>query len=209
MSFLSIAFLTALPLIAFPLVLHFFDRRRNVQIEWGAMQFLRSATTQQSRARKLKEWLLLLCRVAALAALIFALARPLVPGHWFGGKARTETIIVLDNSLSTARKIGDSTKLESLAERCRNLLRDLPDEDVVRVLVTSPKPTWMTETAIRLASDTKDGLVHQLESLEPTSDVGDLVGGLMAAVQVEPDPMFHKRKIVVLTDGQTNGLVSR
>ena len=70
MSFLSIAFLAALPLAAAPILLHFFDRRRNVVIEWGAMQFLQEAATRQTSARRLKEWLLLLMRVAALVALM-------------------------------------------------------------------------------------------------------------------------------------------
>ena len=86
MSFLSIAFLAALPIIALPILLHFFDRRRKVEIPWGAMQFLRAAETKRSSARKLKEWLLLLCRVLALAALVLALARPLVPAGFFGTK---------------------------------------------------------------------------------------------------------------------------
>ena len=53
MSFLSIAFLTALPLAAVPILLHLFDRRRNVVIEWGAMDFLMEAAAQRTSARKL------------------------------------------------------------------------------------------------------------------------------------------------------------
>ena len=53
MSFLSIAFLAALPLAAAPLLLHFFDRRRNVVIEWGAMQFLEEAATRRTSARRI------------------------------------------------------------------------------------------------------------------------------------------------------------
>ena len=100
MGFESIIFLTALPLAAVPLLLHFFDRRRAVVIEWGAMQFLQEAATRRTSARRLKEWLLLLLRIAALAVLIMALAQPLLRGNWFGTTDRKETIVVLDNSMS-------------------------------------------------------------------------------------------------------------
>ena len=79
MSFLSLTFLAALPLAVAPILLHFFDRRRNVVIEWGAMQFLQAAATRRTSARRLQQWLLLLLRVLAVAALVTALARPLLP----------------------------------------------------------------------------------------------------------------------------------
>ncbi|MGV3486423.1 MAG: BatA domain-containing protein, partial [Planctomycetaceae bacterium] len=84
MSFVGIAFLFALPLAASPLLLHLFDRRRNEVIEWGAMQFLMEASVRKTSARRLKQWLLLLLRCLALAALVFALARPLAPGGFLG-----------------------------------------------------------------------------------------------------------------------------
>ena len=58
-----------------PILLHLFDRRRNVTIEWGAMEFLLEAATRRTSAGKLKQWLLLLLRVLAIAALVMALAR--------------------------------------------------------------------------------------------------------------------------------------
>ena len=113
MSFLSIAFLTALPLAALPILLHLFDRRRNVVIDWGAMQFLMEAAAQKTSARKLKQWLLILLRVLSVLFLILALARPTLPGSWIGNKERSETIVVLDNSLSMERKAGDESRFEA------------------------------------------------------------------------------------------------
>lgn len=55
MSFLSLAFLAALPLALAPVVLHLIDRQRNVVIQWGAMQFLMEAATKRTQARRLRE----------------------------------------------------------------------------------------------------------------------------------------------------------
>ena len=52
MSFLSFAFLFALPLALAPILLHLFDRQRNVVIEWGAMQFLVEAARRRQNARR-------------------------------------------------------------------------------------------------------------------------------------------------------------
>ena len=150
MSFLSIAFLVALPLAAAPLLLHFFDRRRTVVIEWGAMQFLQEAATRRTSARRLKEWLLLLLRIATLATLIFALARPLVRGNWFGTNDRRETIVVLDNSMSMTRETDDKTLYQQVVERAAEKLGGLEAGGSVRVLLSSPYPVWLTPSGVRV-----------------------------------------------------------
>ena len=72
MSFLSIAFLFALPLASAPILLHLFDRQRNVVIEWGAMQFLIEAARRRQSARRLQQWILLLLRTLAIFCLVMA-----------------------------------------------------------------------------------------------------------------------------------------
>ena len=111
MSFLSIAFLLAFPLAAAPLLLHWFDRRRNMVIQWGAMEFLMEASARKTSARRLKQWLLLLLRCLAIAALVFALARPLLPAGYLGQSHRSETIFVIDNSMSMMRNTPSGTMM--------------------------------------------------------------------------------------------------
>ena len=110
MTFLTTAFLFALPLAAAPILLHLFDRRRNVVIDWGAMEFLMEAVARKTSARKLKQWILLLLRVLAVAALVLALAQPLLPGNWLGNTERSEVILVLDNSMSTLRQADEENR---------------------------------------------------------------------------------------------------
>ena len=204
MSFLSIAFLFALPVVAFPIALHFFDRRRQVEIPWAAMQFLQSAPTRQSRARRLKEWLLLACRVAALAALVFALARPLAPAGYLNTKIKTDTIIVLDNSMSTqASEVGSGkTQFSQLQSLVQQRLGQCDEVDTVRILTTSPRPTWMTTAPIRASSDAMAELPDRVDALAATSNRSDLVGSLLSAVNAPVDPTFDRREIIVFSDGQ-------
>ncbi len=202
MSFLSIAFLTALPLAAVPILLHLFDRRRNVVIEWGAMQFLMEAATRRTNARRLKQWLLLLLRVLAIAALVMALARPMLPGNWFGNSDRGETIFVVDNSMSMMRTVENVSLLETAIERTVASLDDIPPGDSVRILLASPYPIWAMGGSMRIDSNSRQLIADQLRELRPTNGRSDLLSALLTAAQTEVEPTQQRRRIVLLTDGQ-------
>jgi hypothetical protein len=201
-SFLSIAFLIALPLAAAPVLLHLFDRRRQVVIQWGAMQFLAEAASRRTSARRLKQWLLLLLRTLAVAALVLALTRPMLPGSWLGGADRAETIFIVDNSMSMLRKGGDSSLWEQAINRAIEEANKLPPGDFVRVLLASPYPVWATTGSVRVDAGSPNALEEQLRSLRPTDGRSDLLAALFTATQAEVQPTQKERRIVLLTDGQ-------
>src|SRR6188474_1155824 len=122
MSFLSFAFLFALPLASAPILLHLFDRQRNVVIEWGAMQFLVEAARRRQSARRLQQWLLLLMRTLAIFCLVMALARPLVNSTWLEVTDRSDTILVIDNSLSMMRTSDASSAFQAAIQTAREQL---------------------------------------------------------------------------------------
>ena len=202
MSFLSMAFLAALPLAAAPILLHLFDRRRNVVIEWGAMQFLMEAATRRTSARKLKQWLLLLLRVLAVAALVLSLAQPMLPGNWFGNTERGETIFIVDNSMSMLRTTGDMSLFDAAIEHAAESIQEMPPGDSVRVLLASPYPTWAMGGSMRVDSGFREAIKDEMRELQPTHGRSDLLSALFTAAQAEDAPSQHKRRIVLLTDGQ-------
>ena len=201
--FLSSVFLAALPLAVAPLLLHFFDRRRNVVIEWGAMQFLQEAATRRTSARRLQQWLLLLLRILAIAALVTALARPLLPGQWLGATDRRETIFVLDNSLSTLRQAGDVSLFDDMIAQAEQAIEDLPSGDTVRILIASPYPVWITPASVRVDIGSRPDLRDQLRALRPTHGTSDLLASLLKVVQSDiEDETLMERRIILMTDGQ-------
>src|SRR5579859_6361211 len=103
MSFLGLAFLFGLPLALSPILLHLFDRQRQVVIEWGAMQFLVEAARRKTSSSQMQQWLLLLMRSLAIFCLVMALARPLINSNWLNVTELRETILVIDNSMSMLR----------------------------------------------------------------------------------------------------------
>lgn len=202
MSFLSSIFLLALPLAALPLLLHLFDRQRNVVIEWGAMQFLAEAASRRTNARRLKQWLLLLLRTLAVAALVLALARPLLPGNWLSTAKRSETILVLDNSMSMMRHADAQVLFDRALARALDEVDRIAAGDFARVLLASPYPTWVTTGSVRIDSASRQALKEDLLNLRPTSGSSDVLAALFAAAQAELQLNQRERRIVLVTDGQ-------
>ncbi|MBI1344875.1 hypothetical protein GC163_01150 [bacterium] len=208
MSFLSLAFLAALPLAATPLLLHWFDRHRNVTISWGAMQFLVEAAQKRSRARRLQEWWLLALRMLAIACLVLALARPLAQTGWITASTQQETIFILDNSLSMQQRSGDTTAFEQARAELQRRIVALPADELWQVMTTAPYPQWVRpvdppeSTGRELADEETNDAPELWEQLQPTLARGDMLGSLLTAIQAEPEGTVHHRNIVILTDDQ-------
>ena len=124
MSFLQPFILIALPLMALPVLIHLINQQRHRTIPWAAMMFLMSAKRMSKGMARLRHLLILLMRVLAVGALIFAVSRPL-SGGWLGSVGLSKpdaTLILLDRSASMemqdlqAGESKRSTALKRLAE---------------------------------------------------------------------------------------------
>ena len=101
-SFLEPLILAALPLMALPVIIHLIHRHRHRSVPWGAMMFLVSAQRMSKGMARLRHILILLMRVLAIAALVFAVSRPLASG-WLSGIGLGKpdaTLVLLDRSAS-------------------------------------------------------------------------------------------------------------
>src|SRR3954451_20679100 len=123
MSFLQPMLLAALPLVALPIIIHLINQRRYQTIRWAAMMFLLAANRMSRGYARLRQWLILAFRMLAIAALTFAISRPLA-GGWLGlaagGRADT-TIVLLDRSPSMQQG-GPGVSGSKLETGCRQLV---------------------------------------------------------------------------------------
>lgn len=130
MSFLQPLFLAGLALAALPVVIHLINQRRYQTVRWGAMMFLLAAHRMSQGFARLRQWLILLFRVLAVACLAFVIARPLA-GGWLGlasaGRADT-TIVLLDRSPSMQQQDASAgqTKLAAGRRQLVDMFRQLP-----------------------------------------------------------------------------------
>ncbi len=101
MSFLSPLFLVGALAAAIPIVLHLLRREPEPRVAFAAVRLLRQAPVEHTARRRLREWLLLALRVAALVLLAVAFARPFLGAGAAAGPSRA-TVVALDTSLSVS-----------------------------------------------------------------------------------------------------------
>src|SRR5688572_4712263 len=102
MSFVAPLLFVALGALAIPVLLHLTQREKKQIVHFPALMFVRRIPYQSVRRRKIHSWLLLMVRLAALALIVLAFARPLIQrddAAPIGAGAR-EVVVLLDNSYS-------------------------------------------------------------------------------------------------------------
>src|SRR5690348_335739 len=174
MTFLQPILLAALPLVALPLIIHLINQRRYQTVRWAAMMFLLAANRMSRGYARLRQYLIMLFRMAVIAGLVFAVSRPLA-GGWLGlaaGNRADTTMILLDRSPSM-QQIGAGAGGSKLQTGCRQLVRTLETLGSNRWLLFdggSPKPTELESPRALLSA----------AGAEPTSAPADLPALLLA-----------------------------
>jgi hypothetical protein len=126
MSFLQPWLLAALPIAALPIIIHLINQRRFHTIDWAAMRFLLQANRMSRGYARIRQWLILLFRVLAIAGLVFMISRPLASG-WLGlsGGGRADTTLVLVDRSPSMRQVGQGTALSKIETGVAQLVQTL------------------------------------------------------------------------------------
>jgi hypothetical protein len=191
---------------AVPVVIHLLNRRRDPVIDWGAMQFLDLGRRARQKIR-LTELLLMLARMAMLALVALALARP----FWArssergnggvgqeGGASPRDVVLVIDGSASMERKAGGTTPRELAVRWAREFVRRLRPGDSVAVLVAGDRVRPLVDPP----SFDRERVETALASLKAARGSSDLPAALVEAFRVLERTQNPRRDVVVLTDGQ-------
>jgi hypothetical protein len=150
MTFLQPWVLAALPLVALPLVIHLINQRRFQTMPWAAMMFLASARALSRGYSRLRHWLIMILRMAAVAAVILAVGRPLSRG-WLalaGGGRPDTAVVILDRSPSMLQRgSGDEAKLDAGRRRLAATLTTLAPNRCVLVADAERPPLELARPA--------------------------------------------------------------
>jgi len=122
MHFIYPAFLFALLTLAIPVIIHLFNFRKFQKVNFSNVQFLKEIQEQQSSRRNLKERLILTSRLLALVFLVFAFARPFIPGQNadVAGKQNVVSIFV-DNSYSMQTLNREGALLDDAKQKAKEI----------------------------------------------------------------------------------------
>ncbi|MEM6798812.1 MAG: BatA domain-containing protein [Planctomycetota bacterium] len=138
MSFLTPALTAGALMIAAPIILHLVMRREPQPLVFPALRFVRNRRSTNQTRLKLRHWILLALRCLAIAALAFALARPVLQGSGLqGGETGVvSAAVVIDNSPRMLYREQNETRLEAAQQLADWLIDQLPGDSRVGVLAT-------------------------------------------------------------------------
>jgi len=173
MSFLQTSFLWGLLAASIPIIIHLLNRKRHRTVQWAAMEFLLKATRESRGKKKLKYLIILACRTLAIAALIFAISRPIVGGFLGWGNSKLDTVIlILDRSSSMEQRSqgSDQTKRESAIASVSESLKELGSPRLILIDSASgtpqdiPSPDALAELSATAATDTASSIPTLISS---------------------------------------------
>jgi hypothetical protein len=128
MSFLAPLFLAATAAAAVPVVLHLLERHTERRVRFAAVALLRDAPVEHAARRRLRHWLLLALRVAALVLLAIVFARPFFPAA--SARGGRLTVVALDTSLSMSAP----AQMARARQRAHDAIQNAPGGDDVAVV---------------------------------------------------------------------------
>ncbi len=136
MSLIHAGLAAGVGLAAVPILLHLFMRQTPKHVIFPALRLIRERQRQSKKRLRIKNWLLLLARMAILALMALALARPRLYSQVPLGDDSTPTALglVIDTSLSMKYKDKDKTRLDEAKERAREIVGKLPESSLVFVV---------------------------------------------------------------------------
>jgi hypothetical protein len=132
MSFVFPTLLTlGLAMVALPVLIHLINMMRHRRIQWAAMEFLLASQKKNRTWVLLKQLLLLLLRMGAVAAVALLVAQPQVRnrlGGWFTS-SKTHHIVLLDDSFSMSDSWGGTNAFEEGKKRVLAIARQAAQQN--------------------------------------------------------------------------------
>ena len=193
--------------IALPVVAHLLSRRGGRTVVFPAVRFVMRAAAEHARRHRLRDILLLLMRVAAIALIALAFDRPVwltEAARGADARAGRNVVIVLDASASMGRTERGRTLYDAARDRAVQVLEEL-DWSRDRAGVVFIRAGALA--ALPRLSGNRDALAARLRESSVTLERGDLSGALALAATM-PGALDidgtkpRVRRIVVIGDHQ-------
>ncbi|MBM4039826.1 MAG: VWA domain-containing protein [Planctomycetes bacterium] len=194
-------------LIASPIIIHLLSRRKFRILDWAAMDFLLEAERRNRRRIQLEHLILLLLRCLALILLACLVARLFLTRTGLAGRmieaARTERIVLLDDSPSMDARLGAQTVFEQarrgLVEFVRQTAAEHPGDTLTLVLTSQPSRPILSGQY--LTRDKVDAVVRTIETLEPCDKSAAFDVAFAALEQTLASPRGNlNRTLTIITD---------
>ncbi|HSJ65742.1 MAG TPA: BatA domain-containing protein [Gemmatimonadaceae bacterium] len=192
-------FMAGLALLAIPVLVHLTHRERKEPVEWPSLMFLQRIEYRAARRQRIRHWLLLLMRAAALALVVMAFARPFMRGAETAATAAggpVHLVVLLDRSHSM--QYGD--RFARAQEAARSAVRGLSPDDLVSVVL------FDEATAAPVSASLDKNAAGAAIDAARASDRGTRYApAVRLAGRLMTDAEIRRREVVLISDFQRRG----
>ncbi len=212
MTFLHGAILFGLLALVIPPIVHLLNRRRFDVVDWAAMQFLQ--ISKKTRQRMMfEELLLMLLRIVMIAALVLAIASPVLrlscvarlpAGERLArlaGQTQRDIVLVFDGSYSMDCQWQGRTAHDAARAWASDFLGELGPSDRVAIVQAKQQPIPVLGL---LTADTGD-IRARLEQMPRPHGGVNWQKALHESERILEEGQRSEREIIILTDGQRQG----
>ena len=199
MSVLAPLFFLGLLGLLLPWVLHRFSHHEPPEQAFPTTRFLEPTKPPASSKRKLRYWLLFLCRTLFLAALCVLFAQPWLHSSNDAADSEAVQLLIVDNSFSMRA----ADHWEQAVKAVDTVLNELPEQDAVQLFSYAGQLSGHTD----IVTD-RSLLKSAINQIEPGFDSADF-GEMMRRVNKVAGDIDKPVFATFITDGQRANLPSQ
>ena len=199
MGFVAPFILAGLAALAVPVLIHLIQRERKRVVEFPSLMFLRKIPYQSVRRRRVRDWALLAMRLAALALIVLAFARPFFKRDSLAAAAQNgarEAVILVDASYSM--EYGDRWQRARTA--AREAIAGLGPGDRASLVFFSSG----ADVAVRSAGD-RGRLDAALAAATTGPGATRFAPALKLAGSLLAESALPRREVILISDFQRRG----
>ena len=204
MTFLNPLALLGLFAAGIPLLIHLFNFRKPKKVDFSSLSFLRELNKTAMKRVRIKQWLLLVLRMLALASLSLVFARPTVQSNlarFVGGDASSAVGIVIDNSRSMTLRGQRGEYFAQAKEVANQILAGLDNSDEIVLMTTNGESA--TAPAV---FDNTPSAAQTVSDLEIADGIGNLTDAMRQIADRIASAGKPNAELYIITDGQASSV---
>lgn len=202
MTFLNPFVLFGLFASSIPLLLHLINLRKQKDIEFSTLRFLKELRKTEIKKLKLKQIILLILRILIIACIVFAFSRPIIqskiPG--FETYSNSSIVILLDNSSSMDYSDENGNRFSQAKRFANSIIAKAKEGDEIAIIELSGTGILNQYNLSNNIEQLKDNL----QKLKVNFEKSNLDNGLQYANSLLANSRHFNKNIIVVSDMQKN-----
>lgn len=196
MQFVFPTFLWALLLLAVPILIHLFYFKRFKKVYFTNVKFLKEVKEETSNRSRIRNFLVLLSRLGALAAVIFAFAQPYLSDKSVDHTRDNFISLFVDNSFSMKSLSEEIPLIDNAKSMARQVVNSYDEADQFQLVthnLSGKQQRWLS----------KEDALSAIEEIEITPEVNTLSTILSRQMQMFTDDNGNNN-VYMLSDFQSS-----